>query len=480
MSDFDKLSTGLDGLDEILHGGLIPQKAYLVQGGPGSGKSTLGFHFLKQALDKGEDALCITMVESKESLLQNARQFGIDLSGVVGLDLSPSDDLSENNEQYSVFSSADVEQGPIMKAVTKAVDELSPSRILFDSFTMLRLLNQDPYQMRKLTLSLVNYVTKRGATLMMTSESLGSNGGNGDDAAFWVDGIIKLDNKSDWRTLSVTKFRGSDYLSGEHAFKITGDGIVIYPRLRPNNYSRTYAKGVLSSGVEGVDKLLNGGIEKGTTSLIVGPTGVGKTNLGLQFIKEAASRNERSAVYTFEESKELIIQRSEMINTPIRKMLEAGFLNIMSVEPLSYSPDEFAKIIRRDVEENGTSIVMIDAVGGYNMAVRGKNTLERLHALTVYLQNMGVTTLLLNETKNVTGGFSTTNMNASYLADNIIFLRYLEVSGQLRKAVGVLKKRLSDFEKSIREFQITSEGIKVGDKLENMRGILSGTPEVDK
>lgn len=478
MSDFDKISTGLDGLDEILHGGLIPQKAYLVQGGPGTGKSTLGFHFLKQALDKGEDALFITMVESKESLLQNAKQFGIDLSGVVGLDLSPSDDLSENNEQYSVFSAADVEQGPIMKAVTKAVDDHSPSRILFDSFTMLRLLNQDPYQMRKLTLSLINYVTKRGATLMMTSESLGTK--SDDDAAFWVDGIIKLDNESDWRNLSVTKFRGSDYLSGEHAFKITGDGLVIYPRLRPNNYNRKFEKGILSSGVEGVDKLLNGGIEKGTTSLVVGPTGAGKTNLGLQFIKEAASRNERSAVYTFEESKELITQRSEMINTPIRKMLEKGFLNIMSVEPLSYSPDEFAKIVRRDVEENDTSIVMIDAIGGYNMAVRGEKTLERLHALTVYLQNMGVTTLLLNETKNVAGEFTTTNMNASYLADNIIFLRYLEVNGQIQKAIGVLKKRLSDFEKSIREFQITSEGIKVGDKLENMRGILSGAPQFEK
>ncbi len=477
MSDIDKISTGLEGLDEILHGGLIPQKAYLVQGGPGTGKSTLGFHFLKQALDKGEDALCITMVESKESLLQNAKQFGIDLSGVVALDLSPAEDLSKNNEQYSVFSPADVEQGPIMEAVTKAVDEHSPSRILIDSFTMLRLLNQDPYQMRKLTLSLVNYVTNRGATMMMTSE-LGNS--PDDDAAYWVDGIVKLENESDWRNLSVTKLRGSDHMSGEHAFKITGNGLVIYPRLRPNNYSRTFEKDTLSSGVEGVDKLLNGGVEKGTTSLIVGPTGVGKTNLGLQFIKEAAIRGERSAVYTFEESKELITQRSEMINTPIRKMLEGDYLKIMSVEPLSYSPDEFAKIVRRDVEENGTSIVMIDAIGGYNMAVRGKNTLERLHALTVYLQNMGVTTLLLNETKNVTGAFSTTNMNASYLADNIVFLRYLEVSGQIRKAIGVLKKRMSDFEKSIREFQITSEGIKVGDKLENISGILSGTPELEK
>jgi len=476
MHDIDKISTGLEGLDKILKGGLISRKAYLVKGSPGSGKSTLGFHFLRQAIDNGEDALCITMVESKESMLQNAAKFGLDLSEVTILDLSPQDDITEDSGQYNVFSSSEVEQGPIIESVVKAVNEHSPSRVLFDSFTMLRLLNDNPYQMRKLTLSLVNYITTHDATLMMTSESLSQD--SEDDAAYWVDGIIVLENGDNWRTLCVPKFRGSDSLSGKHAFKITGNGITVFPRLRPNNYSRKFEKGTLFSGVEGVDKLLHGGIEKGTTSLIIGPTGAGKTNLGLQFAKEAASRNERSAVYTFEESKELIIRRSENINTPIRSMIDAGFLNIMPVEPLSYSPDEFAKIVRRDVEENDTRIVMIDAIGGYRMAVRGEDVLERLHLLTVYLQNMGVTTLLLNETKNVTGQFTTTNMNASYLADNIIFLRYLEVNGQIQKAIGVLKKRLSGFEKSIREFEITSEGIKVGKKLENMRGILSGVPEI--
>lgn len=476
MSDIDKISTGLEGLDEILQGGLIPRKAYLVQGGPGSGKSTLGFHFLRQAIDNGENALCVTMVESKESILQNASQFGLDLSGIVALDLSPQDDITENSGQYSVFSSADVEQGPIMESVVEAVEEHSPSRVLFDSFTMLRLLNQDPYQMRKLTLSLVNYITKHDATLMMTSESLSQNAE--DDAAYWVDGIIKLENSGDWRTLQVPKFRGSDSLSGKHSFKITGKGITVFPRLRPNKYSRKFTKGKLSSGIEGVDNLLHGGIEKGTTSLIVGPTGAGKTNLGLQFAKEAASRGERSAVYSFEESKELIIRRSENINMPVKEMIGSGYLNVVPVEPLSYSPDEFAKIVRRDVEENDTQIVMIDAIGGYRMAVRGEDVLERLHSLAVYLQNMGVTTLLLNETKNVTGEFTTTNMNASYLADNVIFLRYLEVNGKIQKAIGVLKKRLSGFEKSIREFEITSEGVKVGNKLENMRGILSGVPEI--
>ena len=472
-----KISTGLEGLDEILHGGLIPNKAYLVQGGPGSGKSTLGFHFLQQAIDNGENALCVTMVESEDSIKENAQRFGIDLSGVHFLDLSPSNDIQTEAESYNVFSAAEVEQGPIMESVSEMIEAHEPSRVLFDSFTMLRLLNQDPYQMRKVTLSLVNYITGKGGTLMMTSESRRHS--EDQDASFWVDGIIKLDNNSDWRELDVTKFRGSDYASGTHTVRITGKGINIFPRLCPNKYNQSFEEQVLSSGIDGIDKLLNGGIEKGTTSMIIGASGVGKTNLGLQFIKEAASRSERSALYTFEESKELIMRRSENINTPIREIIEKGNLKIESVEPLSYSPDEFSKMVRRDVEENDTRIVMIDAIGGYGMAVRGEDTLERLHSLTVYLQNMGVTTLLINEAQNVTGQFTTTNMNASYLADNIIFLRYLEVQGQLKKAIGVLKKRLSDFEKTIRDFKITSEGIKVGNKLENMRGILSGIPKLE-
>jgi circadian clock protein KaiC len=319
MAYKEKISSGLSGLDEILDGGLIPDKAYLVKGGPGSGKSTLGFHFLRQAIDNGEQALCVTMVESEESMKENAKKFGIDLSDVHFLDLSPGKDIQSNAESYNVFSPAEVEQGPIMESVSEMIESHKPSRVLFDSFTMLRLLNQDPYQMRKVTLSLVNYVTGNGATLLMTSES--RHHSEDQDASFWVDGIIRLDDNSSWREIDVTKFRGSDYASGKHTFKITGDGISIFPRLRPNQYNRSFEEHTLSSGIDGIDKMLNGGIEKGTTSILIGASGVGKTNLGLQFIKEAASRKERSALYTFEESKELILRRSDKINTPIRDIM---------------------------------------------------------------------------------------------------------------------------------------------------------------
>lgn len=471
-----KISTGVQGLDEILHDGFIPQKTYLVQGGPGSGKSTFGLHFLSEVSQQNEKALYITLGESEESISNNASKLGIDLSDVSFLDLSPKDNLHENPNSYNVFSASEVEQGPIMESIVEAVEEHEPDRVLLDSITMLRFLNQDPFQWRKMALSLINFITTNSATLMLISESMEYDSDK--DAAFWVDGIIKLDSEGAWRKIKVTKYRGSDFESGVHAYKITDHGITVYPRLRPNKYNHQFINETLSSGIKELDKLLHGGIEQGTVSLLVGATGVGKTNLGLQFLKQAASRNERSVLYTFEESKELIMERSRKISLPIKEMIDAGNLNIVPVEPLSYSPDEFTAMVRRDVEQNNTRLVMLDSIGGYRLAIREENILERLHALTVYLQNMGVTTFLINETENVIGNLTATGINASYLADNILFLRYLEINGQLRKALGVLKKRLSDFENTIRKYEITSQGIKVGQPLNNISGILSGNTQV--
>ena len=476
MNILEKQSSGLAGLDEILFGGLIPQKAYLIQGGPGSGKSTFGLHFLCSSKGYHGKALYITLGESEGSIARSAEKMGIDHSGIHFLDLSPQEELQENSGSYSLFSPSEVEHTPIMKAIIDAVEEHKPDRVVLDSITMLRFLYQDAFQMRKMVLSFIKFITDHGATLMLISEAVES--ASEQDATFLVDGVIHLKEGSDWRKIQIRKYRGSEFMSGEHAFKIDKKGITVFPRMRANEYSRRFEGGVLSSGVDGIDELLHGGIEQGTVTLIVGATGVGKTNLGVQFLKEAATRNERSALYSFEESKELIINRSENLNIPVEKMMETGNLKIMPVEPLSYSPDEFSKMVRTDVEENGTRLVMIDSVGGYDLAIRDEDILERLHSLTVYLQNMGVTTLLINESPQVSGPLSATEMNASYLSDNIIYIRYVETNGEIRKFVGVLKKRLSDFEKSVREYIITSEGLQVGKPVKNMRGILGANPQL--
>lgn len=473
-----KIETGIEGLDHLLDGGLLPRRAYLLEGGAGTGKSTLGFHYLREGLNQGETVLFITLGESKENILDNAQRLGIDLNDVVFLDLTPREDFYAEDQSYNVFPSSEVERGPFVESIVEAMEEHSPDRVFLDSVTMMRYLTDDPLQLRKQTLSFIHYVCNRDATLLMTSEyGTAADESDEQDTSFWVDGIIKLKYAPDWRRISITKFRGSDFKDGSHAYKITGEGMTVYPRLAPGEYSRSFISEPLPFGIPELDKQTHGGIEQGTTTLITGPSGVGKTNLGVQFIKEAAARGERSALYTFEESREIIVRRSESINVPMRDMLDGGNLRIVPVEPFSYSPDEFSHMVRRDVEENGTNVVMIDSIGGYDLAVREENVLDRLHALTVYLQNMGVTCLLVNETQSLTGSFETTNMNASYLADNIIFLRYLEYQGSILKAIGVLKKRLSGFEHAIRRFRITPDGISIGEPLSNMKGILTGMPE---
>lgn len=475
MYQDEKISTGISGLDEILLGGLISEQAYLIQGGPGSGKSTIGYHYLEEGIKKGESVLYISLGEGNKHIANNASKMNIDLEQIHFLDLSNKTELTDDFDTYSVFSTAEVESSSLIQPIIDAIDTYQPKRVFLDSITMFQFLNQDPYQIRNLALSFIKYICKSGATLLMTSEL--SEKSTDKEATFWVDGIINLEYGDSWRKISIIKYRGSDYRSGNHAFKIGTNGISVYSNLRPNQYSRKFISSALSSGIAELDKLLNGGIEKGTTTLITGPSGVGKTNVCVQFIKEAATREQRSVIYTFEESKEVILKRSESINVPIRNMLNTGFLEIISVEPLSYSPDEFAQLVRQDIEDNGTQFVLIDSIGGYSMAVREENTLERLHSLTVYLQNMGITSFLINETKSITGTLEATNMHASYLADNILFLRYIEVDGELQKVIGVLKKRLSDFEKSLRRFLITSDGIQVGEKLTGLKGILSGIPE---
>jgi circadian clock protein KaiC len=229
-----------------------------------------------------------------------------------------------------------------------------------------------------------------------------------------------------------------------------------------------------------LDELLHGGLERGTITILSGPTGVGKTTIGMQFMKEAAGRGERSVIYTFEEWRELLLRRSESINIPVRNMTQRSTLDVVQIEPLRYTPDEFARMVREEAEKNNTSIVMIDSISGYSLAVRGQNLVRHLHALSKYLQSMGVAVILINETADIIGEFKATDVGISYIADTIIFLRYLEIRGQLRRAIGVLKKRLSDFEKTLREFEITKYGLRVGRPLTDLRGILTGIPEWEK
>lgn len=378
-------------------------------------------------------------------------------------------------ETYDIFSPAEVEREPTIKQITETVEKLKPARVFVDSMTQFRYLATDPFQYRKQVLSFLRFLLEQGATVLFTSE--GSAEAPDTDLQFLSDGVINLEFDSHGRSLSVIKFRGSDFSGGCHALRLSGNGMEVYPRLLPEEHRREFVSEKISSGVPELDQLLHGGLERGTTTIVTGPSGVGKTTLGLVFMKEAARRGERSVVYIFEESVETLLGRCEAVNISAKALVEGGTLSVMEVEPLRYTPEEFARVVRREVEEQGARIVMIDSISGYRLSLMGRDLVGHIHALSKYLTNMGVTVLLTNEVEHIIGEFRLTESGISYLADNIVFMRFLEIRGELRKAIGVLKKRLGDFEKTLREFEITRNGVRVGKPLIELRGILGGMPE---
>ena len=475
-----RISTGIDGLDEILVGGLITHQAYLIKGQSGSGKTTLGFHFLSAGIAQGETSLFISFSEPEARLRGNAQSIGMSLDRVEFLDLSPTEEFFTKDQSYDIFSPAEVEKAPITQKIIDAVDRIKPQRIFLDAITQFRFLTADTFSFRKQVQSFLRFMLERNITLLFTSE--GSNRHPDDDLQFMSDGVIELQMTSDRRTIKVNKFRGSDFAKGVHDLSLSDRGMEVFPRLVPETLQREFQPEAISAGIPEIDELLHGGIERGTTTIITGPSGVGKSSFGMQFMKEAAGRGERSVIYAFEEGTETLLRRCEAINIPAQAMIERGTLAVISVEPLQYTPNQFVHLVRTEVEQNNAQIVMIDSTSGYKLSMQGEDLVRHLHSLCQYLKNMGVTVILINETHTIAGGeFSVTEGGLSYLADNLIFLRYLELDGQLRKAIGVLKKRVSDFERTLREFKITKYGIKVGEPLTQLRGILSGVPEwIDK
>jgi circadian clock protein KaiC len=473
----DRLSTGIGGLDAILHGGLIPERSYLLRGEPGTGKTILGLHYLTTGTTADETSLFINLEEKTADIKQNAASLGFDLEDIHFLDLSPKSDFFAGDQGYDIFESSEVERDPMVEEIADHVSELQPDRVFVDPITQLRYLSTDEYQFRKQALSFMRLLSEQGATVLFTTQA--TEDAPDDDLQFMSDGTIELGHASTGRSINVPKFRGSETESGDHGMEITNRGLEVYPELTPGEYDQEFVAESISSGVPEVDELLNGGIARGTVTVMSGPTGVGKTTTGTQFMKEAAGRGEHSVMYLFEESEATFMQRSEAVNIPVAKMRERGTLTVEEVEPLQVSPQEFAQKVRHQVEQEGADIVMIDGIAGYKLGLQGDEDelVTHLHAVNRYLKNMGVSVILIDEVANITGEFQATNVGISYLADNIVFFRHLEIRGEMRKVIGVLKMRTSEFERTLREFEITEHGITVGEPLTQLRGILSGTPE---
>jgi circadian clock protein KaiC len=471
-----RLSTGVPGLDEILDGGLLTRQAYLVRGDTGTGKTTLGLHFLQEGVRQGEPVLLISLMRGEAEIRRHAASLGIALDEVAVLDLSPTPALFTELQSYRVFLPSDVERGPLTKQITECLTTLQPRRILVDALTQLRYVATDEYDFRRLSLSMLRFLTGHDATILVTSETVEF----ASDASlkFLCDGVIDLGMSSYGRTVQVMKYVGSGFRFGTHSMRLDVTGMVVFPRLDAEQPTIPFTGELISSGIPDLDTLLHGGIERGLSTIITGPSGVGKTTVGMQFVKEAATRGERSVVFIYEEAYQPLVKRMTDLGIPMQTMFDDGTLAIIPVQPLRYLPDEFSMLVRTEVEERHARVVMLDGMGGYRLALHGEDLTSHLYTLIKYLAGRGVTVILLNDVEMITGDFRATDIGISYLADNIIFLRYIEVRGALQKAVGVLKKRMSGFEHTLRRIEITARGVAIGPPLSDLHGILLGVPEV--
>lgn len=472
----ERVPTGTPGLDEVLYGGLLHGQTAVVSGGPGTGKTVLALQFLAQAAGTG---LYIGFEEREADIRRNATGVGIDLSDVEVLDLSADGERFFENQEYTVFPTEEVEGEELLGEISAAINKADPDRLVVDPLSELRALLPDDFRFRRNISSLVNEMKERGVTTLCTTQS---TDGSDRDLQFLGDAVIEVEYVSNHRSLAVTKFRGSDFANGPHTYRIhDGTGGRVYPKLVPGEFGRERQRGLLSSGVAAFDDLLGGGIETGSVTVISGPSGVGKTTTGSQFLASAAVDGTRAVCYLFEELREDYLHRADQLGLGIRELTESGPLDVREVESLTRSPDEFAWDVRQAVESTGVELVMIDGLPGYRLGLRGDDDTEALtrglHALGRYCKRMGVTLLLVDEVRNVTGDLTPTDERISYLADNIVFLRYVERNGEIGKVVGVLKKRFGKFERSLRELTIDEGGIQVGDRLTGLRGILTGVPE---
>ncbi|MBA1147823.1 AAA family ATPase [Ectothiorhodospiraceae bacterium WFHF3C12] len=468
-----RITTRVPGLEGVLHGGFLPERSYLISGGPGTGKTTLGLHFLAAGSDS--PALLISMGEAERNIRSDAAAIGLDLDHVKAIDLSPGAQAS-SGAAYTLLEPWEAEPTDIRARVDEIFPHGPPARVFIDALSQYRHLVPDAFQFRKQVMSLLEYLTRSGSTVLYTAE-LGSAAD--EDLQYLGDGILRLDWAPTGRTLSVVKFRGSAFAEGRHTVRLTGRGMQVFERLVPSDHTQAFRSVPLPSGVPELDTLTGGGLERGTVTVISGPTGVGKSTLGVQFMREAARRDERSVVFSFEEKLATLRHRCEQIGIPLTELIASDSLAVEEVEALQYTPDEFAWKVRVEVEDRGARMVMLDSLAGFRQSIQGDDVARHVHALCRYLSNMGVTVLLINEVGTIAGGeLRVSDYGISYLADAVLLLRYLELDGELRKTIGVLKKRTGDFEKTLREFEITSTGLRVGEPLHGLRGVLRGVPEM--
>jgi circadian clock protein KaiC len=473
------VATGIPGLDLVLTGGLTKDRTYLVQGDPGVGKTTLGLQFIREGVSKGESCLYLTLSETKEELEGVAASHGWTLDGIHLFEYSAHDRL-ETQDESTLFHPSEVELGEAMKALLAEVDRVKPTRVVIDSLSEIRLLAQNPLRYRRQVLGLKHYFSGRKCTVLLLDDRQMTQGDM--QLMTLAHGVITLEQLAplygaERRRLRVSKLRGVRYRGGYHDFNIRTGGLVVYPRLVAADHKQIFKPQQIASGVESLDQLLGGGIDRGTSTLIMGPAGAGKSSLASQYVYAAAKRGENAAVFIFDESRGTLFARTSALSIDLAGMVNDGRVTVQQIDPAEIPPGEFVHLVREAVEERNVSIVVIDSLNGYLNAMPEEHFLTiQMHELLTYLGQKGVATILVVAQHGLIGSSMQSPVDVSYLADCVILLRYYEHAGEIRKAVSVLKKRSGEHEKAIRPLNFGAEGVSVGTPLAEFQGILSGAP----
>ncbi|HSI56273.1 MAG TPA: ATPase domain-containing protein [Ideonella sp.] len=477
------VSTGVTGLDDIIDGGLPAGRLFLVEGAPGSGKTTLAMQFLLQAAEAGEPTLYITLSETAEELGAVAQSHGWALDKIHLFELASADAALGAEREQSVLHPWEVELGETIKLITAQVEAIDPARVVFDSLSEMRLLAQDPLRYRRQVLMLKQYFATRRTTVLLIDDMTGGANERDSHLHSLCHGVITLERLTlDFgaarRRLQVQKLRGVAFRAGYHDFNIERGGLVVYPRLVASQHHSEFVGVPTPSGVPELDAMLGGGPLRGTSTLITGPAGSGKTNLALQYIGAACLRGERAVIYQFDERIGTLMLRAKAMGVDLQQHLDDGLLRIRQIDPAEISPGEFSAMVKCEVEHNGARMFLIDSLSGYMAAMpQEKQLLLQMHELLAYLNQQGVVTLLVNPQQSLVGSMSTNGLNISYIADVVLLLRYFEAGGRVRKALTVLKNRGGPHGDSIRELRIDDHGLRIGDALSGFRGVLTGVPE---
>jgi circadian clock protein KaiC len=470
---------GIPGLDDVLVGGIPADRVYLVEGDPGAGKTTLALQFLLDGRERNERGLYVTLSETTEELRAVAHSHGWDLDGIELTELATAEASLSADAENTMFYPSEVELSQVTERVLRDVETLRPARVVFDSLSELRMIAQNPLRYRRQILALKQFFVGRHCTVLLLDDR--SAGANDIQVQSIVHGVISLELRTpDYgvmqRRLQILKLRGRAYRPGYHDFVIITGGLRVFPRLVAAEHVARYEPSLVESGLDELDALMGGGMDRGTSALVVGPAGAGKSTFATQYAVEMASRGERTAMFLFDESDRTLRERAEGLGMPIGNLIEQGRIGLRQVDPSELSVGELVQLVRDEVEARDARLVIIDSLNGYLNAIPDERFLTlQLHELLSYLGQRGVTSILVMAQSGMVGQM-VAPVDASYLADSVILLRYFEAFGAVRQAISVLKRRGGRHERTIREFSFGPSGIRIGEPLVEFQGVLTGVP----